>query len=281
MGRVAFREGTWELDPPAARIADARALAQSPAVAAFVEGTEPYSSAWLVASGQLAELRLWREPSGEVYGYLIQFAGLPAPAQGMVHELQNALSVARAASDLGESAPEGVLQRALSRALVILAQARMEFTPRHSQGLSAVSLEGLVRGVVAEVAVRYPEHSLAVEAEPVTAWADSAVLEQIVANLTLNAVRHGKPPVLVQVTSSETHAVISIHDAGEGIDPSSFAAGTLSLASPGSGLGLPIVLVLAEQQGLDISWGPGRVSLTLPRLDPAVTSDSPSDLGAG
>ncbi|MGL4176756.1 MAG: sensor histidine kinase, partial [Dermatophilaceae bacterium] len=88
-------------------------------------------------------------------------------------------------------------------------------------------------------------------------WPDG--LRLLVDNLVVNAVRHGRPPVRVEVAQHGDRAQLVVDDAGPGIPPEArevvfrrFARGR-SVAA-GSGLGLAIV---AQQ----VRWHTGTVTV--------------------
>ncbi len=73
-------------------------------------------------------------------------------------------------------------------------------------------------------------------------------IRQIVTNLVSNAHRHGAPPIELQLHRVGTNMVLSIHDAGPGIDPEflphvleRFSRGPEARNLPGAGLGLALV----------------------------------------
>jgi signal transduction histidine kinase len=84
--------------------------------------------------------------------------------------------------------------------------------------------------------------------DDLTIWVDPARFEQIIVNLVGNAVKYGRPPIVVRVTADR----LEVRDHGTGIPDalrsklfSQFAAG----GADGVGLGLWIVRQLAEAHG--------------------------------
>lgn len=107
--------------------------------------------------------------------------------------------------------------------------------------------------------------------------ADPRHLERIVANLVVNAVRHGAPPVELTATATAggREVTLVVRDHGPGIAPADrdrvferFERGSESHPSGGTGLGLALVRELVEQLGGTITYedaAPGaRFVLRLP-----------------
>jgi two-component system sensor histidine kinase MtrB len=107
---------------------------------------------------------------------------------------------------------------------------------------------------------------------------DRRRLDVILANLVGNALRHGRPPVLVSITQSPEQMLITVIDHGPGLDEAVrehlfdrfFKADAARTRSPGSGLGLAIALENARLHGGDITAtnaddGGARFVLRLPR----------------
>ncbi len=82
------------------------------------------------------------------------------------------------------------------------------------------------------------------------------LLERLLANLVDNAMRHGKPPVLMRLGIDGDQAVLDVQDHGPGIAPAAqsrltqaFARGDASRGTPGTGLGLAIVQQIVRRMG--------------------------------
>lgn len=106
--------------------------------------------------------------------------------------------------------------------------------------------------------------------------ANALLLERLIANLIDNAVKHGRPPVSLTVSTTPGRVCIVVEDAGEGLTPQAalrlqeaFARGDSARGRPGSGLGLAIVRQIVTrlhgELSLDRSAGRQRVRVTLPR----------------
>jgi signal transduction histidine kinase len=100
------------------------------------------------------------------------------------------------------------------------------------------------------------EHEREVQVDPahVTAWADDVLIERIIENLLVNAIRYTPPdsPVLIRFERMPDGAVISVEDSGPGVPDElkgsifhAFQRGESELAT-GTGLGLFLVSQFAE-----------------------------------
>jgi signal transduction histidine kinase len=106
---------------------------------------------------------------------------------------------------------------------------------------------------------------------------DPVAFERVVANLILNALRYGKPPVEVRVEADEDVRVV-VEDSGAGVAPEfvphlferfSRSDETRRAGAPGSGLGLAIARAYADAMGGSLSYAPAqphgaRFTLSLP-----------------
>jgi len=101
------------------------------------------------------------------------------------------------------------------------------------------------------------------------------LLERLLANLVDNALRHGRPPVLVRLAADGDTASIEVEDHGPGIPAGAqsrllqaFARGDASRGTPGTGLGLAVVQQIVRRMGGVLSFeggnGPARVRVRLP-----------------
>ena len=91
--------------------------------------------------------------------------------------------------------------------------------------------------------------------------AHELLLERLLANLVDNAMRHGKPPVLLRLSADGGDAVLDVEDHGPGIAPEAqarltqaFARGDASRGTAGTGLGLAIVQQIVRRMGGTLSF---------------------------
>jgi signal transduction histidine kinase len=102
---------------------------------------------------------------------------------------------------------------------------------------------------------------------------DPLVLDRVVSNLLINAVRYGSPPITVSAESRDRHLRIAVQDSGAGIpedlQPHLFERFARGEDTPGSGLGLTIARAYARAHGGDLVYVPGddgaRFELLLPQ----------------
>jgi signal transduction histidine kinase len=102
---------------------------------------------------------------------------------------------------------------------------------------------------------------------------DRIAVERVISNLLVNAVRYGRPPVVVSAESGGRHLRIAVEDAGGGVPeelvPRLFERFERGLDGTGSGLGLAIAKAYARAHGGDLVYEPrgrgSRFELLLPR----------------
>ena len=113
--------------------------------------------------------------------------------------------------------------------------------------------------------------------EELEAVLDPVVLDRVVSNLVINALRHGAPPVVVCARQTDRHLRISVDDDGPGIPDDLraqlFEQFTRGAPTGGSGLGLAIARSYALAHGGDLLYHPGapagaRFELVLPQPAP-------------
>ena len=104
--------------------------------------------------------------------------------------------------------------------------------------------------------------------------ADRLVLDRIVSNLLINAVRYGAAPITLSAEVGETYLRIAVEDSGEGVSedlqPRLFERfARTDSANVGSGLGLAIARAYARAHGGDLVYDPAREGRALRADHPA------------
>jgi GAF domain-containing protein len=144
---------------------------------------------------------------------------------------------------------------------------RIRVSPRpvvlHSV-LSKIAREAVPQGTPLELNI--PE-DLAVIADPL-------VLDRVVSNLLVNAVRYGRPPIVVSAEQRDRHVRVAVEDRGSGV-PEDLRARLFDRFergddAHGTGLGLSIARAYARAHGGDLFYEPtddgSRFELLLPRV---------------
>jgi signal transduction histidine kinase len=119
-------------------------------------------------------------------------------------------------------------------------------------------IEEIVTGVAA-IDAREVEIAVPNELEVVV---DPATIERVVANLVSNAMRYGRPPIVVSAEQSDRHVRIYVEDSGEGVSPEfipylfeRFRRSDDAISkSVGTGLGLSIARSYARAHGGDVFY---------------------------
>jgi signal transduction histidine kinase len=123
-------------------------------------------------------------------------------------------------------------------------------------------IEGIVESVTA---IHAKDVEIAVP-DDLVVMLDPGTVERVVANLVTNAIRYGKPPVVVTAEQSDGHVRIYVEDSGEGVAPDFIrylferfrrSAGSAARAA-GTGLGLSIARSYARAHGGDVLYHEGR-----------------------
>jgi signal transduction histidine kinase len=102
---------------------------------------------------------------------------------------------------------------------------------------------------------------------------DPLVVDRVVSNLLINAVRYGSPPITLSAEARDRHLRIAVQDSGEGVpeelQPRLFERFARGEHARGSGLGLTIARAYARAHGGDLVFVPGsdgaRFELLLPQ----------------
>jgi two-component system osmolarity sensor histidine kinase EnvZ len=207
-------------------------------------------SAWLALAGRLAHQESERS---------LLLAGVS-------HDLRSPLSRIRMAAELLPET-EGVAARRASIVRNVDVADRLIGSFLDYVRASELPLEATVD--VVAVARRLveardqPRDVLAIAApgQLAVARTHELLLERLLANLVDNAMRHGKPPVLIRLWADGGDAVLDVEDHGAGIAPESqarltqaFARGDASRGTPGTGLGLAIVQQIVRRMGGTLSF---------------------------
>jgi signal transduction histidine kinase len=140
----------------------------------------------------------------------------------------------------------------LTRALLVLARAQIGEQVRRE----VVAVEPILRTVAT---AQSRERTIRIECgDDVAVIANRALLEQALANLVENAIKHTTGPVVLAAQSDNRHVTMVVRDAGGGIADADrrrvferFYRGEQATES-GSGLGLAIVAEAARALGADL-----------------------------
>jgi two-component system sensor histidine kinase MtrB len=105
------------------------------------------------------------------------------------------------------------------------------------------------------------KHPLTLEVpDDLAVVADPIVLDRVVSNLLLNAVRYGEPPIVLAAAQEDRHLRISVEDRGPGVPepllPRLFERFERGQDAGGSGLGLAIARAYARAHGGDLVYSP-------------------------
>lgn len=211
------------------------------------------------------------------------------------HELRSPLALLRAEVELALEAPRGneELRSALrsvgeeadrlsqlAEDLLLLArldEGRLELRQE------TIELRGLLENVASRFARRAEEagRAIAVDARDVNVSADRLRLEQALANLVENALRHGAGTVRLEAELADEGVAIHVADEGGGFPQDflpvafeRFSRADQARASGGAGLGLAIVKAIVDAHEGNVTLGGGSqggadVCVTLPAASAA------------
>ncbi|MDP2325255.1 MAG: ATP-binding protein [Gammaproteobacteria bacterium] len=192
------------------------------------------------------------------------------------HELRQPVSAIRAQAEVARTTPNQVTRdtalnqviRASDRMADLLDQlltlARLEQSDAAASP-GPVALDQVARATIADLASASKE-AIDIELEAVTGvqvQGNATLLGILVRNLVANALRHGAPPVFVQVARQDGRVALRVRDAGPGVSPDElerlgerFFRGSAATGG-GSGLGLSIVRRIAELHKATVTFAAG------------------------
>ena len=133
-------------------------------------------------------------------------------------------------------------------------------------------LRAVLEQIVAGAAPDGVEVKLAVPAD-LAVVIDPIVLDRVVSNLVINAVRYGAPPIVVHAEQRDRHLRVTVEDGGAGVPkdlrPRLFERFAHGESASGSGLGLAIARAYARAHGGDLIYNPdaagARFELIVPQ----------------
>jgi signal transduction histidine kinase len=113
--------------------------------------------------------------------------------------------------------------------------------------------------------------------DDLAAVADPLVLERVVSNLLVNAVRYGQEPIVLEAECTDRHVRIAVEDHGDGVAEELrsrlFDRFSRGESASGSGLGLAIARAYAQAHGGDLVYeqrsAGARFELIVPQEPPA------------
>ncbi|HST42139.1 MAG TPA: HAMP domain-containing sensor histidine kinase, partial [Conexibacter sp.] len=204
-------------------------------------------------------------------------------AGDVAHELRTPLTgLTSAAELLDDSRPAQIVRERVGalRGLVaeLLELAQLDADENGPARLTALPLEPWLR----EFAAAHPSAPALEFERPAVALADRRRLERVVGNLLDNAVRHGRPPLVVQVTGT----LIEVRDDGPGFPaellrdgPQRFWKGAADRAG-GSGLGLAIAAGHAAMLGAELRFANRPGGGAVAWLGPLAVAPAPAPASA-
>ena len=158
-----------------------------------------------------------------------------------------------------------------------LVEELLDLSRLDSRGLSIEARPLVLASVLREIVSGAVPTGTAVELdvpEDLAVVADSSVLDRVVSNLLINAVRYGAEPIVVSAEAWDTHFTIVVEDSGEGVSdaikPRLFERfARTDSPNVGSGLGLAIARAYARAHGGDLVYDQGdkgaRFELIVPQ----------------
>ncbi|MFG1678553.1 ATP-binding protein [Nonomuraea sp. NPDC049269] len=215
-------------------------------------------------SDELAEVaRTFNNTAAELERHVKQLREMEADARRFVadvsHELRTPLAALTAVADVLDEEAAGLPEHA-GRAARLVSQETLNLTglvndlieiSRFDSGVAALALNevDVAELVCATLRTRGWSEQVRTELPPaVTARLDPRRVDVILANLVGNALRHGEPPVSVQLSADPHWIALEVRDHGPGLDEAVlphvfdrfYKANAARARSEGSGLGLAI-----------------------------------------
>lgn len=178
------------------------------------------------------------------------------------HELRSPLARLRMAIDLFEQKPDDATRTEIVRNLGEIDELVDEIllASRLEHGESGNRSEPV--DLLALVTEEGSRHRLKVTGVPAIVAGEPRLLTRLVRNLMQNAVRHGAPPVTVEVARAGDLVRLSVEDRGEGIPENEsgrvfepfYRPRGRSETGGGWGLGLSLVRQIAERHGATVRY---------------------------
>ncbi len=180
---------------------------------------------------------------------------------GVSHDLRSPLGRIRMAAELlPDRDGKNTRQESIIRNVQVadrLIESFLDFVRSEELPLNeTVDLAALVRSTTARFEKSEQDVKVTVPECLLVPAGNELLLDRLVSNLVDNALKHGRLPVCVGVSSRQNEAVIEVSDAGQGPQPEAlkrlqeaFARGAQSRSTPGVGLGLTIVRQIVNRMG--------------------------------
>jgi signal transduction histidine kinase len=148
-----------------------------------------------------------------------------------------------------------------------------------ARGVTVEARPLVLAGVLREIASHALSNGAGVDFDvpaDLVVVADRRVLDRVVSNLLINAMRYGAEPITLSAETGDNHFRIAVEDSGPGVSeemrPRLFERfARMDVANVGSGLGLAIARAYAHAHGGDLVYEPGtkgaRFELIIPQDD--------------
>ena len=180
--------------------------------------------------------------------------------------------------DLSEETREGLLQAGREQAerLRTLTEELLNLARIEARSISVAPQPIVVQNALDEVVSATIPRGTDVQIDAsleLTALVDPLVVDRVVSNLLTNAVRYGKPPIVVSAASVNGDLRIAVEDQGDGVpeemQPRLFERFERAADATGPGLGLAIARAYARAHGGDVVYVPqtegARFELIVPQ----------------